>query len=204
MIVFTGLVQARGTIVESTPIADGCRLGIRADQLFTDLAIGASVAVNGCCLTAVEIRSGVAAFDAVPETMARTNLGRCEVGSEVNLERSLRASDELGGHFVTGHIDCVVALQRREDGPRWSTFWFELPPEYAAQIATKGSVALDGVSLTVAAISVQMFSIALIPHTLAATTLGGKQVGDRLNLETDVLAKYLQRQLDERFRSSTR
>jgi riboflavin synthase len=172
--------------------------------MFADVAIGASVAVNGCCLTVVEVRGGVASFDAVPETMARTNLGACSAGSEVNLERSLRAGDELGGHFVTGHIDCVVGLRQREDGPKWSTFWFELPPEYAGQIVSKGSVALDGVSLTVADTGVQMFSIALIPHTLAVTTLGRKQPGDRVNLETDVLAKYIQRQLDERFRPSPR
>ncbi len=203
-VVFTGLVQARGTVVESIPIDLGCRLRIRADELFRDESIGASVAVNGCCLTIVELSEGVATFDAVPETMSRTNLGACSVGSDVNLERSLRATDELGGHFVTGHIDRVIALQQRDDQSAWSTFWFELPPELAGQIVPKGSVALDGVSLTVAETSVRMFSIALIPHTLAVTTLGEMRPGARVNLETDLLAKYIQRQFDLRFPSTVR
>lgn len=193
---FTGLVQGIGTIVEATPVDAGCRLRVQHPELFAGVELGASIAVNGCCLTVVERGAGTVAFDAVPETMRRTNLGLCTVGSPVNLERALRVGEELGGHFVSGHIDCSVRLLRRDDAAEWSTFWCEMPLEYAGQIASKGSVALDGVSLTVVDTSVQMFSIALIPHTLAATTLGQRRGGDWLNLETDVLAKYLQRQLE--------
>jgi riboflavin synthase len=134
-------------------------------------------------------------FQAGEETLRRTNLGRLKPGSEINVERSLRFGDRLGGHFVTGHIDGLGTLDSRDDQADWSTFWICTPRELVRQMASKGSVAVDGVSLTLVDVEADRFSIALIPHTLSVTTLGRLKVGDTVNLETDVLAKYVQKQL---------
>ena len=155
--------------------------------------VGGSVAINGCCLTVVEAPPGEWAFEAGPETLRRTNLGELNEGSLVNLERSLAVGDLLGGHFVTGHVDGVGTVGRRDDDGDWTTMWFRYPAALAGQLASKGSIAVDGVSLTLVDVEADQFSVALIPHTLQVTTLGRRQVGDRVNLESDLLAKYVER-----------
>lgn len=192
---FTGLVERLGEIDAIETADPGVVIRIRSAGYFADSQIGASIAINGCCLTVIERDDDVAAFEAGPETLQRTNLGRLEAGSRVNLERSLKLGDSLGGHLVTGHIDGVGKLHAREDDEDWSTCWFETPDGLSRQMASKGSVAIDGVSLTLVDVEQDRFSVALIPHTLKVTTLGGLRVGDPVNLETDVLAKYVERQL---------
>ena len=192
---FTGLVELRAVIDRLVPDPPGVRLVVRAPVFARETKIGDSIAVNGCCLTVVEVGEGTFGFDAGAETLSRTNLGRLQPGSHVNLERSLKVGDRLGGHFVTGHIDGVGHLDQRIDDKDWSTFWFRVPPPLTRQMASKGSIAVDGVSLTLVEVEDERFSVALIPHTLEVTTLGPMQAGDPVNLETDVLAKYVERQL---------
>lgn len=191
---FTGLVQNLATIVAVEEAAPGKRLVVRASEI-DDAEIGESIALNGCCLTVVGISppERTLTFEAGPETLSRTNLGLLEAGSHVNLERSLRAGDRLGGHFVTGHIDGVGRLDSRHDDREWSTFWFRVPPQLTRQMVSRGSIAVDGVSLTLVDVEDERFSVALIPHSLAVTTLGKLKVGDSVNLETDLLAKYVQK-----------
>jgi len=151
--------------------------------------------VNGCCLTVVEISTSALTFQAGPETLARTNLGLLKAGSRVNLERAMQLSDRLDGHLVTGHVDGGGQLARRMDEADWSTFWFTAPGPLLRQMASKGSIAIDGVSLTLVDVTDEQFSVALIPHTLAVTTIGSLDVGQQVNLETDLLAKYVARLL---------
>jgi riboflavin synthase len=194
---FSGIVERMGTVARLISDPPGVRLVIQSAEVGRGVRIGDSIAVNGCCLTVVEAneQEGTFGFDAGAETLGRTNLGRLQQGSEVNLERSLKIGDELGGHFVTGHIDGLGHLDRRIDEKDWSTFWFRMPVRLAHQLASKGSIAVDGVSLTLVDVEDDRFSVALIPHTLTITTLGNLQPGDPVNLETDVLAKYVERQL---------
>ncbi|HWA99790.1 MAG TPA: riboflavin synthase [Pirellulales bacterium] len=188
---FTGLVESRAVVAELASQPAGCRLVVGPVPWAAEVAAGESIAINGCCLTVVGIASGRLAFDVGPETLARTNLGLLKPGSAVNLERSLRVGDRLGGHFVTGHIDGTGTLEQRIDTGEFSTFWFRVPRALTAQMASKGSVAVDGVSLTLVEVEPQRFSVMLIPHTLALTTLGTLRAGDVVNLETDLLAKYV-------------
>jgi riboflavin synthase len=193
--VFTGLVQSLARVQGVTPEGPGVRLVVQDEALAAGAAIGDSIAINGCCLTVVAVEGAAMAFEAGPETLQRTNLGGLQAGSLVNLESSLRLGNAMGGHLVTGHVDAVGRLERREkDGP-WCTLWFSVPKELTRQMASKGSITVDGVSLTLVEVSSDRFSVALIPHTLAATTLGVLPVGGEVNLETDVLAKYVERQL---------
>lgn len=192
---FTGLVEARGTIERLEQRGPGVRLFIRAGIVSEGAQLGDSIAVNGCCLTVVEIAGEVLAFDAGSETLSRTNLGGLKAGSFVNLERSLRAGDRLGGHYVTGHIDATGTLDQRIAEGEWAKFWFRVPRALTMQMVSKGSIAVDGVSLTLVDVEAERFSIALIPHTLDVTTLGQLQPGDMVNLETDLLAKYVEKQL---------
>lgn len=190
---FTGLIELMAPVGEVTPAPPGRRIVVAAPQWTDGVAVGDSIAVNGCCLTVVRVGQDSFAFDAGPETLSRTNLGQLTTGSFVNLERSLRVGDRLGGHFVTGHIDGVGRLELREDLGDWSNFWFSVPDGLSRQMASKGSIAVDGVSLTLVDVETHRFSVQLIPHTLAVTTLGKLAIGDRVNLETDLLAKYAQR-----------
>jgi riboflavin synthase len=193
--VFTGLVQSLGTVRQMAAEGPGMRLTVAHYAIADAAKIGDSVAINGCCLTVVNAGGGALMFEAGPETLQRTNLGRLVAGDHVNLEKSLRVGDSLGGHWVTGHIDGLGALDVREDEGEWCTLWFRAPRELTRQMASKGSVAVDGVSLTLVGVESERFSVALIPHTLRVTTLGQLRVGDEVNLETDVLAKYVERQL---------
>jgi riboflavin synthase len=193
--VFTGLVQSLAIVRQMAPEGPGVRLVITDVVVAKSARLGDSVAINGCCLTIVSVDGAELAFEAGPETLRRTNLGGLKSGARVNLESSLKLGDALGGHLVSGHIDCVGRLERRHDDGQWCTLWFEVPPEMTRQMASKGSVAVDGVSLTLVDVQPNRFSVALIPHTLAVTTLGALQPGDEVNIETDLLAKYVERQL---------
>jgi riboflavin synthase len=195
---FTGLVETLGTIVAAVPEPPGLRLAIEAGPLAADAALGDSVCVSGCCLSVVRLAAGRLEFQLGPETLARTTLGGLAVGDAVNLERSLRFNDRLGGHLVTGHVDGVGRLATRVDDGDWTTFRFAAAPDLLAQMASKGSVTVAGVSLTVVDVDASMFSVALIPHTLACTTLGALAVGDGVNLETDLVFKYVARWLSAR------
>jgi riboflavin synthase len=195
---FSGIVEALGTVVELRQEPPGCRLIVRDAKIAATTKVADSISVNGCCLTVIDAQGDMFAFQAGPETLARTNLGELKAGSPVNLERALAVGDRLGGHFVSGHIDGVGKLLRRDDSGDWSTFWFSVPRELAVQMASKGSIAIDGVSLTIVESEADRFSIALIPYTLAVTTLGRLQAGGRVNLETDVLAKYVQRLVESK------
>ena len=189
---FTGLVESLAEVVDVVSEPPGVRLVVAEPEIAPQTAVGDSIAVNGCCLTVVMVEQPRLGFQAGPETLDRTNLGRLQAADRVNLERSLRVGDRLGGHFVTGHIDGVGALAERHDDGEWCTCWFQAPEELTRQMVSKGSVAVDGVSLTLVDVRPDRFSVMLIPHTLAVTTLGGLGVGDPVNLETDLLAKYAQ------------
>jgi len=199
---FTGLVEECGRVAALDLIGDGIRLRINASTVLDDIEMGASIAINGVCLTVVEFDDGGFAVDAVPETMDRTSLGALSVDSVVNLERSVRASDRLGGHIVQGHVDATTTISDIEsyDDGSWR-YHFVLDAEIAPYIVEKGSITIDGISLTVASLANDSFSIAVIPHTAAVTTLGAKAVGAPVNVEVDVLAKYVERQLN--FRENT-
>jgi riboflavin synthase len=192
---FTGLVEALGTVRRLQADGVGCEFTIVAPEIARELAVGESVAVNGACLTVVHHDQEAFGFQVGPETLKRTNLGQLRAGDRVNLERSLRASDRLGGHLVQGHIDGIGTINRRMPDGDWVTVWVGCFRELTAQMVSKGSVAVDGISLTLVEVTATEFSVALIPHTLALTTLGFKGPGDTVNLETDLLAKYVAKAL---------
>ncbi|OHB84433.1 MAG: riboflavin synthase subunit alpha [Planctomycetes bacterium RBG_16_64_12] len=193
---FSGIVEALGRVAEIRSEPPGCRLIVRQPKIARETSVADSISVNGCCLTVVEADDETMAFQAGPETLSRTNLGDLEVESPVNLERALAVGDRLGGHFVSGHIDGTGTLLERHDHGEWSDFWFRLPRQLSVQMASKGSIAVDGVSLTIVDSEPERFSVALIPYTLAVTTLGSRKVGDKVNLETDLLAKYVARLIE--------
>ena len=194
---FTGIVTDVGDVVSATPRAAGMRFRITTSQVERPIAVGASIACSGPCLTVVE--HGAAGdrlfFDveASGETLARTTLGSWSAGTRINLERALRLGDELGGHIVTGHIDGLAAIVSRRGEADMARFVFEAPANLARYIAEKGSVCLDGTSLTINSVEDSRFEVTVIPHTLAVTTWGERRVGDRVNLEVDLFARYLER-----------
>lgn len=201
---FTGLVETIGRIVEVRDEPPGVRLTIVAGDVAADAPLtapltaplGASVCVSGCCLSVVAVDGPRLSFQLGPETLARTSLGGLASGAGVNLERSLRLSDRLGGHLVTGHVDGVGRLLSRDESGDWVNCRFSAPAPLLRQMASKGSVAIDGVSLTLVDVQADWFSVALIPHTLAVTTIGALPVGGSVNLETDLIAKYVARWLE--------
>jgi riboflavin synthase len=197
---FTGLVEGQGIVRAIQPDgADAIRLEIEIPESMTEgLAIGDSVSINGCCLTVIELAAEIAAFQAGSETLSKTNLGRFGVGDHVNLERSLAANARLGGHFVQGHVDGVGQLHSIDRDGEWVTMWFEIPQPLIKLLVPKGSIAVDGISLTVVDVEDNRFSVALIPHTLEVTTLGMRASGDDVNIETDILGKYIDRLLTTR------
>jgi len=190
---FTGLVEEIGLCEDLQRSAGSARLLIQAPGISCGVKIGDSISVNGCCLTAISIREGVMAFDLLDETLQRTNLKDLISGRKINLERSLLADGRLGGHFVQGHVDAtipVVAILQQGSDLRID---FKVPPEFAAYVAYKGSVAINGVSLTIAEVTADSFAVWIIPHTATHTNLGDLRVGDLVNLECDMLAKYAAR-----------
>ena len=193
---FTGIVESVGRVTERTPRGELTRIAVEAPVVTDGMAVGDSVAVNGACLTVVGVTPPTLAFDAVKETLDVTSLGDLVVGSPVNLERALRADARLDGHIVQGHVDAagvVRDFEKRGDDVRLAV---ACGAEILDYLVPKGSVAIDGVSLTLVGVDADGFDVALIPHTLEATTLGTRRPGDRVNLEADVLAKYVKRYLD--------
>lgn len=195
---FTGIVRELGTVEAVDVAPGGARIRLAAPAAAAAAAAGDSVALNGVCLTVTAVEGGCLAFDAVPETLSRTSLAGLGAGDRVNVEPALRAGEPLGGHIVQGHVDGVGrvrALAAEGDGARLTV---EAPPQLLRYCVEKGSIAVEGVSLTVAALLPDAFEVALVPHTLGATTLGLLRPGDTVNLEADVLAKYVERALEGR------
>jgi len=192
---FTGLVEETGEFIALSHSPEGARLTLRAPLVSQDAKIGDSIAVNGCCLTVTENQEGGLAFDLLTETLQRTNLGALAPGAPVNLERALSAHARLGGHFVQGHVDASCPILSFEKVGADHRLEITLPREFARYVAFKGSIAIDGISLTVAEVHDASFVIWIIPHTLAMTNLRAACAGDRVNLEFDLLAKYVERLL---------
>lgn len=192
---FTGLVEGLGTVARIVPESPAVRLVIAPPEDMTGggCSVGDSIAVNGCCLTIIENAGNHWSFQAGPETLAKTNLGGLKAGHRVNLERSLPVNGRLGGHFVQGHVDGLATVDHIDSSGEWVTMWFRVPESLTPFMVRKGSIAVDGISLTLVEVERDRFSVALIPHTLEVTTLGTRRVGDTVNLETDLLAKYVQK-----------
>ena len=193
---FTGIIEEVGEVAALAPDGDSAVLTVAARTIADDLRHGASIAVNGVCLTVVGWDADVIRFDVMGETLKRSVIGTLAQGDRVNLERAVRADARLDGHVVQGHVDGTGTVISRTPGDAWEAVRFGLPAELARFVAEKGSVAVDGVSLTVTAVGADWFEVGLIPETLRATTLGGKAPGDTVNLEVDVLAKYVARLLE--------
>ena len=209
---FTGIVEELGRVVRLETVEDSARLTVEAPTVTQDVNLGDSVSVNGCCLTVTAVHGSTFTADLMAETLTRTTLGSQAPGDPVNLERALRASDRLGGHIVQGHVDATAEVLDHHHGEHWDLLRIGLPQEIARYVAVKGSVALDGVSLTVVDVvdasntldvapvpgAGASLSVGLIPETLRRTTLGSRRPGERVNLEVDVLAKYAERLLGAR------
>jgi len=189
--VFTGLVEVLGTVEHVSEEGPGRRLSLIWPSLQEALTLGESVAVNGCCLTVVAMEGERFEMQAGPETLVRTNLGAARAGDRVNLERSLRVGDRMGGHFVQGHIDTTAVLKERRTEGEWEFLAFAIDPAWTSLMVPKGSIAVDGVSLTLVDVEIDGFSVMLIPHTLEVTTLGNLKVGSRVNVETDMIARHV-------------
>jgi len=193
--VFTGIVEELGQVVSVERLPDAARLAVRGPLVTSDATPGASIAVNGVCLTVVDRRGDVFTADVMNETLQRSGLGSLSPGSPVNLERPVTLAARLGGHLVQGHVDGVGTVLSREVAEHWEVVRISLPSDLARYVVTKGSLTVDGVSLTVVDVDQSSFGVSLIPTTLAATTLGTRAVGDTVNLEVDVIAKYVERLL---------
>lgn len=195
---FTGIVKELGKVERITVGADGAQLAVRAPEISTRVQVGDSVAVNGVCLTVIRKEQGCLWFDAVRETLRRSNLGKLKMGDRVNLEDALRVGEAMGGHFVQGHVDTTGTVQRLVPQGNAVVMAIGVDEEWMRYVVPKGSVAIDGVSLTVVDVGASDFSVWLIPHTRAVTTLGFRQVGDEVNVEFDMLAKYAENLLQAR------
>ena len=188
---FTGIVEGTGPITEMRRVGEGLRLAVAPPFPVEELVMGESVSVSGACLTVVAVKGRAFQVDVSPETLARSTLSLKKVGGRVNLERALRLGDRLGGHLVTGHVDGLGVLKERREGSEHLELTFELPESLAPLVIEKGSIAVDGVSLTVNAVQGRAFLVNIIPYTAKDTTLAGLKVGDRVNLETDIIGKYV-------------
>jgi riboflavin synthase len=203
---FTGIVEELGEVVAIEALPDAARMTVRGPTVVADAVHGSSIAVNGCCLTVVGNDDGVFTADVMKESLDRTSLGRLDTGSAVNLERAVHAGTRLGGHLVQGHVDAVGTVVDRTSSAHWDVLRIALPRDLARYVAVKGSVTVDGVSLTVVEVTDAApgaaegpsFTVSLVPATLGSTTLGSTAVGDPVNLEVDVIAKYVERLLDAR------
>lgn len=191
---FTGIIEGLGNIVrfdKKTTNRSAAKMKIKLGKIAKGLKIGDSVAINGVCLTAVNISKDVAEFEMVGETIKKTNLGSLKSGNKVNIERSLKVGERLEGHFVLGHVDGVGIISKMEKQPNQIKIWAKVPKELSKYIIKKGSVTVDGISLTVVDVLKDQFSVSIIPHTMKITNLGYKKVGDKVNIETDILGKYI-------------
>lgn len=195
---FTGIVEELGEVVGSQDLGDSARLTIRGPVVTADARHGDSIAVNGVCLTVVEVLGDRFTADVMAETLHRSSLGALEIGSPVNLERAAAVNGRLGGHIVQGHVDGTGEVISRAPSQHWEVVRLALPPELSRYVVEKGSITVDGVSLTVSAVGDDWFEVSLIPTTLGLTTLGGAEPGTRVNLEVDVIAKYVERLLSTR------
>ncbi|MGZ8737631.1 MAG: riboflavin synthase [Nocardioides sp.] len=195
---FTGIVEELGVVEGLEEQADAIRLTVRGPHVITDAHLGDSIAVNGCCLTVAERDGETFTADVMRETLDKTSLGALEPGSKVNLERAVTATTRLGGHIVQGHVDGTGEVLTRTPSEHWEVVEVSLPAELSRYLVDKGSITVDGISLTVVQVRDDSFSVSLIPETLARTTLGFKQPGERVNLEVDVIAKYVERLLGAR------
>jgi len=192
---FTGIIEGAGKLIGKRTVGGGMAFDIDAGFDITDPEEGESIAVNGVCLTAYNIRKRRFSADVSPETLSRTKLGTLGPGDSVNLERALRLSDRLGGHMVSGHVDCVAAVASRKEVGNYTLFTFSLPKQHVRYVIEKGSITIDGVSLTVNSCDAAEFSVSIIPHTLKITTLGGLKVGSKVNIEVDIIGKYVEKLL---------
>ena len=190
---FTGLIEEVGTVKGIRSQSGGMRLSIAGKTVLDGMKAGDSIAVNGACLTVVEMSHSVFGADVSKETLIKTTLGRLRVGDRVNLERAMRPADRLGGHLVAGHVDAVGVIRTIERTGEASLFTFEAPPEVSRYLIYKGSIAIDGISLTVNEVQGGRFTVTIIPHTARQTTLGFKKVGDPVNLESDMIGKYVEK-----------
>ena len=196
---FTGIVEELGEVVRLTDAGgDSAVLAVRGPVVTSDARHGDSISVNGVCLTVIDNVDGVFTADVMGESLRRSSLGVLTAGSQVNLERAATVGSRLGGHLVQGHVDGVGRLVAREPADEWEVLRFSLPPELSRYVVEKGSITVDGVSLTVMAVTADTFDVGLIPTTLKLTVLGAKSVGDPVNLEVDVIAKYVEKMLGER------
>ena len=195
---FTGIVEERGTVASVEPLTNAERIAIRGSVVLADVRPGDSIAVNGVCLTVVDIGPDSFTADVMQETLKRSSLGSAGVGSEVNLERAARLDSRLGGHLVQGHVDGTGQVLVIEPDPYWTLMRISLPAGLGRYVVEKGSITVDGVSLTVVCVDDDGFSVSLIPTTLAETTLGSRRVGDTVNLEVDAIAKYVERLMQGR------
>ena len=193
---FTGIVEELGVVDGLERLEDAVRLTIRGPLVTGDAGLGDSIAVNGCCLTVAERSGETFTADVMAETLDKTSLGALEPGARVNLERAVTASTRLGGHMVQGHVDATGQILSRRPSEHWEVVEISLPTDLATYVVDKGSICVDGVSLTVVEAVSGSFTVSLIPETLARTTLGHKQAGDLVNLEVDVIAKYVEKMLD--------
>ncbi len=192
---FTGIVEELGTVEAVEHQGDAIRLTLRATTVLEDAALGDSIAVNGCCLTVAERTDVTWTADVMQETLDKTSLHGVQPGDRVNLERAVTVDTRLGGHIVQGHVDGVGTVVRRTPSEHWEVVEIAMPPELARYLVDKGSITVDGISLTVVEAGESAFTVSLIPETLARTTLGFRQPGDRVNLETDVIAKHVEKLL---------
>ena len=195
---FTGIVEERGTVASIEQLTNAARVAIRGSVVLSDVRAGDSIAVNGVCLTVVDLGPDFFTADVMEETLKRSSLDAVSAGSEVNLERAARLDSRLGGHLVQGHVDGTGAVIAIEPDAHWTAMRISLPADLGRYVVEKGSITVDGVSLTVVAVDDEAFSVSLIPTTLAETTLGSRQVGDRVNLEVDAIAKYVERLMQGR------
>ena len=195
---FTGIVEELGTITAIDDLTDAIRLSIAADTVLDGTGLGDSIAVNGCCLTVVTIEGGTWTADVMKESLDKTSLDKVHVCDRVNLERAVTAEKRLGGHIVQGHVDGVGHVVRRQPSEHWEVVEISMPADLGRYLVDKGSITVDGVSLTVVEVGEHSFTISLIPETLARTTLGHRQPGDRVNLEVDILAKHVEKLLAAR------
>jgi len=190
---FTGIIEGLGTIASIQPSGQGCRFSIASDFILAGTRIGDSIAVNGACLTAVMVKERRFTVDVSPETLQRSILGRIKIGERVNLERALKLSDRLDGHLVSGHVDGIATLRERKTLANAIILTFSVPQSLARYMIEKGSVAVDGTSLTINRCDRASFEVSIIPHTASLTTIGLKKVADAVNIETDMIGKYVER-----------